>query len=247
MKKIRLFCFPYAGGSAAVYLQWKDFLDKSIHLYPVELAGRGQRIGQPLYHSLEEAVDDIFGQIRFDLLHLPYAFYGHSMGTLLAYHLSLKIRQKSYPGPAHVFFSGRGAPHIRRPDKQPYHDLPHDEFRQKVMDLGGTPKEFFQVPELMEALLPMLRNDFRLTWEYRVDAHNISPLNCDISILTGNDDDLTPRQIDEWKQYTRYNSRFHTFEGGHFFLHSPGPKQEIMQLLNHTLVELGRRRIAMTP
>ncbi|WP_435261622.1 thioesterase domain-containing protein [Tenacibaculum sp. nBUS_03] len=40
-KKIKLFCLPYAGGSAkSIYSKWKESLDSAIELHPVELAGR---------------------------------------------------------------------------------------------------------------------------------------------------------------------------------------------------------------
>ena len=57
MKNIKLFCIPHAGGSAAVYSRWKKYLDSSIELIPVELSGRGIRMGEKLYDSLKEAIE----------------------------------------------------------------------------------------------------------------------------------------------------------------------------------------------
>ena len=91
MKKIKLFCFPYAGGSAAAYNKWRQYLDKHIELRPVELAGRGRRIYDPLYQSIEEAVDDVYQLISPELAKGPYAFFGHSMGGIIAYELAYKI------------------------------------------------------------------------------------------------------------------------------------------------------------
>ena len=59
MEKVLLFCIPYAGGLAGTYLKWKKYLDSSIELFPVELAGRGQRNEFPLYNTLDDAVVDI--------------------------------------------------------------------------------------------------------------------------------------------------------------------------------------------
>ncbi len=74
MKKIRLFCLPYAGGSAMVFSKWKDGLDKSILLQPLELAGRGKRINESNYNTAEEAAVDVLAMIRFQLADLPFAF-----------------------------------------------------------------------------------------------------------------------------------------------------------------------------
>ena len=70
-----LFCIPYAGGSGSVYYRWRNFLDPSITLYPVELKGRGKRINNGFYENLKEAVDDIFNSIRDKINENDYAIY----------------------------------------------------------------------------------------------------------------------------------------------------------------------------
>lgn len=245
MRKIRLFCIPYAGGSASVFNKWKEDLNRFIHICPIELAGRGRRITEPQYESAEKAADDIIAKIKFELRDAPYAFYGHSLGALLSFIITQKLRDMKYPEPAHIFFSGRGAPHIRREDKEPYHLLPPDEFRARIVDLGGTPPDFFDIPELMEILLPILKNDFKISWEYSHPTE-IKPLDCDITVLTGKDEDLNPDQVDEWKLHTKYNCSFHAMEGGHFFLNEPENRKKIMTIINDTLNEVTRRRIPRT-
>jgi len=228
-----------------VYNKWKDDLNRFIHLCPVELAGRGRRIAESLYESTEEAADDIIKKIKYELRDAPYAFYGHSLGALIAYIAAQKLRDMKYPGPAHMFFSGRGAPHIRRDDKEPYHTLPENEFREKVMDLGGTPPDFFDIPELLEILLPILKRDFKISWDY-VHPSGTKPLDCDITVLTGKEEDLNPDQIDEWKLHTKYQCSFHSFEGGHFFLNDPANREAITAILNGTLEDVARRRVLRT-
>ncbi len=242
MKKIRLFCFPYAGGSALVYNKWKSDLNRCIQLHLVELAGRGKRISEPYYNSVDEAVEDVFNIIKYELRDALYAFYGHSLGAIIAYQLAQKLRKIKFPQPVHIFFSGRGAPHIRRDDKKPYHTLPQDEFREKVLELGGTPEEFFQHPELLEVLLPLLRADFRVSWSYKHPS-DINPLDCDITILTGKEEDLTTAQIEGWKLHSKDKCTLHSFEGGHFFINDPKEKKRIVNIINNTLVELAQRRI----
>jgi medium-chain acyl-[acyl-carrier-protein] hydrolase len=245
MKKIRLFCIPYAGGSAVVYSKWKDDLDKCVHLHPVELAGKGRRIADPLYESAQEAAEDVIKIIKPELKNTPYAFYGHSLGALIAYLAAQTLREMRYPGPSHIFFSGRGAPHIRRDDKPVYHTLPENEFREKIIELGGTPPDFFKIPALMEILLPTLRRDFKISWNY-FHSPETKPLDCDITVLTGKEEDLKPEQIDEWKLHTNCNCTFHSFEGGHFFLNAPTCKEKLMGIINDTLVPIAMRRIVAT-
>jgi surfactin synthase thioesterase subunit len=110
------------------------------------------------------------------------------------------------------------------------------------MALGGTPPEFFEIPELSDILLPLLRADFRLSGTYR-HTGEIAPLDCDITVLTGKEEDLKPGQIEEWKCHTKYHCAFHSFEGGHFFLDNPTEKEKIMTIINDTLLNLARTRI----
>ena len=48
MSNISLYCLPYSGGSAAMYYKWRSVLSDNITLRPLEPAGRGTRIRQPL-------------------------------------------------------------------------------------------------------------------------------------------------------------------------------------------------------
>ncbi|MCP5053099.1 MAG: thioesterase [bacterium] len=240
MKKIKLFCLPYAGGSAATYNKWRPFLDKHIELYPVELSGRGKRIYDPLYQSLEEAIEDVYNMIHVDLQTGPYAFYGHSMGGILAYELAYKIRDNNLPEPLHIFFSGRGATDIpHEEDEEMYHLLPEDEFREKIIELGGTPKEFFEHPELLEVLLPMLRSDFKIAETYEHDSEVI-PFDHDISILLGKEEDVSDKRACGWKSHTKHLCNIHYLEGDHFFIHDH--TERIVSLVNQTLLYAYRHR-----
>ncbi len=237
MKKIKLFCFPYAGGSAAAYNKWRQYLDKHIELRPVELAGRGRRIYDPLYQSIEETVHDVYNMIALELTNEPYAFFGHSMGAIIAYELAYKIRENNQPEPVHIFFSGRGAPHVPDEDKEMWHTLPDDEFKEKILELGGTPPEFFEHPELHDVLLPMLKTDFKIAETYQYDG-GIKPLDNDITVCTGKKEKLTAEQVHGWKEHTKQLCTIYYFEGGHFFLHKQ--TEPLVKIINHTLLEAAK-------
>src|SRR5215831_8066939 len=121
MGKILLFCFPYAGGSAAVFNKWNQYLDPNIELVPVELAGRGRRIHEALYKDVAAITEDVFNIVNEKIAGAPYALFGHSLGSMIAYELGQKIRDLCLLPPIHIFFSGRSAPHLKREDKKIYH------------------------------------------------------------------------------------------------------------------------------
>ncbi|SHJ15824.1 thioesterase II family protein [Aquimarina spongiae] len=233
MNKLKLFCLPYAGGSAAIFNKWKEFIDDTIEIIPIELAGRGSRIQAPMYTSVSEAVDDIFEIVKEGITDGPYALFGHSMGAMLAYELTTKIATQGLEGPQHIFFSGRAVPHIKMREDKKYHLLDEENFKKQVRKLGGTPPEFFKHPELLELFLPLLRNDFMLA---ATDYSNreIVPHSCNITVFLGKEEDMTHEQADGWKLHTEGVCSIHYFNGGHFFLNQYA--KEMVELMNTTLI-----------
>jgi surfactin synthase thioesterase subunit len=230
---MKLICFPYAGGSSAIFNQWKNYIGSNIEIIAVELAGRGKRIHEAHYKDFDEVINDVFSLIIDEIKgNSDYAFFGHSMGAKIAFELTQEILKRGFSGPSHVFFSGRGAPYVLGKDEKEYHKLPDEEFKQEILKLGGTPKEFFDHPELLEVFLPMLKSDFKLA-ERDVIGKEINPLPFDITVFLGKDEELIPEQIDSWKKYTSENCTIHFFNGGHFFINDK--VEEVVRKINNTI------------
>ncbi|MCJ8173434.1 thioesterase II family protein [Clostridium botulinum] len=213
-----LFCLPYAGGSEVIYYKWKRYLNSSIYLEPIELKGRGKRFNENFYANLEEAVEDIFENIKDKILYDEYAIYGHSMGGLLAYELYYKIYNENVKMPKHIFFSGYRAPSIPRKEKQIYL-LPYEEFIKEVIELGGTPQEVADNEELLQLFTPILRNDFKMLEKYLYKEKK-DKIQCDISILNGKEDDITLEELLAWKNHGDKGFKVYNFEGDHFFINT---------------------------
>ena len=230
---MNLFCFPYAGGSAMVYYGWREFLHRQINLIPVELSGRGKRIHEPLYFDLQNAVDDLYNIISSQLDSAPYAFFGHSLGSLLAYELAQKIKASNIRQPTHLFFSGKASPNIKNVKEKNFHLMDAEKFKKEVIHLGGTPPEFFDHPELVDLFVPLLRNDFKLA-ETIVCKNEVAPFRCDISVFLGKNDEISAEQADGWKFHMSQNCSVYYFNGGHFFLHHE--IQPIVSIISKRLI-----------
>lgn len=236
--KIKLFCIPYAGGSANIYKSWELGLEENIELCPIELAGRGTRITENHYESFDEAVNDIFNQIVDDISKFDYAIFGHSLGAFLTYELIQKISSLGLKKPMHVFFSGRNPPHIRRKEK--WSKLSEAEFQEKILSLGGTPPEFFKYPELKKIFVPLLRSDFSLS-ETIIHRPKIIPLTIDFSILLGENEDIPPEIGRQWNQHTNKKCSIHYIKGNHFFLLKE--KQAVLDIINEKLFQQSLKAI----
>ena len=90
--RLRLFCFPYAGGGAAVYRSWGGLLPREIQPCPVNLRGRGSRFTEAPLERLEAVTESLAEELA-PHLDVPFAFFGHSMGALIAFELTRLLRR----------------------------------------------------------------------------------------------------------------------------------------------------------
>ncbi len=216
--RLRLFCFPYAGSGAVVYRTWPNDLPSEIELCAAQLPGRENRYREAPLTRLAEVVAALANAMQ-PRLDLPFAFFGHSLGGLISFELAHYLRQHHGKEPAQLFVSARRAPHIPEPFP-PIHQLPNDEFiAQMQKRYGGIPQAILQAPDLLLAMLPMLRADFALFEDYVFSKP--APLDCPITAFGGSRDKIvSPEDLAAWREHTTAPFTQRMLEGDHFFLRS---------------------------
>jgi medium-chain acyl-[acyl-carrier-protein] hydrolase len=215
---LRVFCMPYAGGSADIYRGWQRWFPEQIDICLVHLPGRGTRVREEPFTQLTPLVKAIAAHIGGEIK-VPYALYGHSMGALISFELGRELFGKHHNSPAHVFVSGCRAPQWPKTEP-PTFNLPHDKFIHELKRLNGTPREVLDDRELMEVFLKILRADFEIvdTYEY----HPKERLSCPITVYGGlQDEDVSVESCRAWQEQTSANCKVHMFEGDHFFMRDP--------------------------
>lgn len=228
--RMRLFCFPYAGGNAASFRPWPRFLPSSVHVSPVQPPGRGERLAEPPFKHLPDIIEAL-GPALLPFLDKPFAFFGHSMGALIGFELTRWLRRTKNPMPVHLLVSGRQAPQFSE-DDLPSYDLPEAEFIQRLRELNGTPHEVLDHPELMQLMLPLLRADFEVCETYRLEVE--PPLDCPLTVFGGaGDTEVPPDRLEPWREHTTSSFSLHMFPGDHFFIHSA--QNEITRLISRIL------------
>jgi len=214
---LRLFCFPYAGGSSLIFRTWANSLPKSVEVCPVELPGRGTQMKSSLFTRMEPLVDAI-APIILPYLDKPFAFFGHSMGGLLSFELAQNLRKEHGKKPVQLFVSASRAPQIASP-KAPIHALPETKFKEELRRLNGTPASVLENTELMQLLTPILRADFAVleTYVYAQEP----PLECPITAFGGlEDQEVSLQELEGWRSQTQNSFQLQMFSGDHFFIHS---------------------------
>ncbi|HYP25227.1 MAG TPA: thioesterase II family protein [Blastocatellia bacterium] len=217
---VRLFCFPYAGGTAAGFRKWPAGLPNSVEVWSVQYPGRGSRIRESPFTRIAPLVDAA-AEALMPYMDSPFAFFGHSMGAVVAFELSRILRRELSRTPLHLFVSGRRAPQVVD-DTDEIYKLPDDEFVEELRRLNGTPAEVLEHKELMQLMLPLLRADFEAigTYEYREEP----PLACPISAFGGlEDQDVSRDNLAAWRSQTTSSFSVRMMPGDHFFLHSGEP------------------------
>lgn len=236
--RLRLFCFPYAGGGAAAFWKWVNYLHVDVEVCLAQLPGRGTRLLDAPYTRLPPLAETIAREM-LPFTDKPFALFGHSMGAIISFELARLLSAEQKPEPVHLFVSGCRAPQIRATDRRTY-DWPEAEFVEDLRRLNGTPQEVLESPELMKLLTPLLRADFEVVQTYAYVAG--PPLKCPITVFGGlQDDEVSSEHLEGWREQTTAAFTLRLFPGDHFFIHSSQPlilralAQDLERLLLKTL------------
>ncbi|AGP33717.1 ACP S-malonyltransferase [Sorangium cellulosum] len=215
--QVRLFCFPYAGKGALMYARWAEALP-GVDVVPVQLPGRENRFKEQPAERLLPLVDEIVGAMA-PLLDRPFAVFGHSMGSLLAFETVRRVRARYRQEPLHLFVSGRGAPHVL-PRTTIQYTLPDAELTAALQGTyGGMPDAVRNDPELLRLFLPTLRADLAMLHTYVFEPG--PKLRCPASAFGGErDPHASVAELRAWQEHVEGPFRLRMVDGDHFFVNS---------------------------
>ncbi|MFC4116920.1 thioesterase II family protein [Nonomuraea zeae] len=228
--KIRLFCFPHAGGSASYYFPMsRSFDGRDVEVLAVQYPGRQDRRAEPCVTNLAELADRI-GDALDEWTDMPFAFWGHSMGALLAFEVARRREALGRSVPLVLFASGRRAPSRYRDGR--VHLLDDPGLTAELTRLGGTDPRLLAEPDLRAAILPTTRADYQAVETY-VDTLR-TPVSCPITAVIGDSDpDVTLEEAADWAMHTKGRFDLKVLPGGHFYLESR--RREVLAIITGAL------------
>jgi surfactin synthase thioesterase subunit len=215
---VRLYCLPYAGGSASAYRRWPAALGPDIEVAAVQLPGRESRIVEDPNYDVADIAAAI--QAHADR---PYALYGHSLGGRHAFEIVRELRRAGAALPVTLYVGGTRAPHVRA--SGPFDNLStldDDELVRRVVAGGGLSEEIIAEPELVELLLPMMRADFRALDEYVFVDGDPLPVPV-VAFAARADSAVSLPHVQAWARHAGAGLTVHEIDGDHFFLNDFRP------------------------
>lgn len=234
LSRLRLFCFPCAGGLPGVFIPWSDVLPAEIEVCAIQLPGRGRRINEESFTRLKPLIEALMPAFE-GYLDKPFVFLGHSMGAVLAFEIIRRLRQQGRSLPLHLFACCCPAP--QKPIVKPsICKLPEAAFIAELCHrYNAIPDYIREDKEMMQLFLPSLRSDFILIENYCYEEDR--PIDLPISVFGGLDDRaITKEDLDLWRTQTTNSFSLEMFPGDHFFINNA--RSNFLSILSQKLEKL---------
>lgn len=255
--KVRLFCFSYTGGGASIYRDWQASLPDFIEVCPIQLPGREERIEEMAISDIDSLLSELV-----KLLHgesdIPFAFFGHDLGGLIAFAFTTYLRRQNLPLPVHLFVSAYTTPNlphrnvellIQRLDAidiklfdlanelllSRLSDTKIDELLNLFVQMGVfEPSYHGNHYDKIRLWLPIFAADIAMMQSYSY-LHEL-PLDLPITVFLGQQDNWAAADDHlGWAAQTHKQCRVHEFDSGHLFIHDPHCKKEIIRVIEGIL------------
>jgi len=218
----RIFCFPHAGGSPRLFLDWQPGLGGDAEIVAVCRPGREHRAAEPapsIGELIAGAATAITAVSEAD--GRPFYLFGHSLGALVAFEVCRRLAAGA-TAPRHFVASGCSAPSLLPSQRvKQIATLTGAEFAEAIGFFGGLAPEVIADAELRDLLLPGLIADFHMAVGYRYRPG--PPLAVPATLVVGRDDPhVKAAQIAPWAGEFTWPPDEHIVGGGHFYF-DPDP------------------------
>lgn len=214
---MRLFCVPFAGSGASAFNAWPVAFPDTVELQAVQLPGRESRYGEPPSSDALE-VARLVSNAMEPYVDGPYAFFGYSMGALIAFEVIRELRRRGAQMPVQLFVGARRAPQMAA-TLPPTAHLAHEAFLERIRDQYDAASQLWQKPDLLGIILPVLRADMALCERYVY--HDEAPFEFPVQAFAGMRDRSAPLPaVRGWCEQTTGEFALEAFDGGHFFVNA---------------------------
>ncbi|XP_038057226.1 reducing polyketide synthase swnK-like [Patiria miniata] len=234
---LKLVCFPSNGAGPSLFSHWiQHLLPFGIQVLMIQLPGwEGRESEQPLT-EMSDIARLVHDELVPHLSDIPFVFFGHSMGSLIAFEVSHLLLKEESICPRHLFVSAWYAPTTPYPHPEELNISPAT-FERLRQTLENHPKLFANLAKmkqvkfsfmddvalfntaLMRRLLPCIEAAIQMVKSY--DGKHQQPLPCDITAFGGKQDGFVPPELlDGWEleRSKKHNFKKTTLPGRHMYI-----------------------------
>ncbi|MEU6223708.1 alpha/beta fold hydrolase [Streptomyces sp. NPDC047042] len=235
----RLLCFHHAGAGAMAFAGWRQRVGPGVSVLPVRLPGRESLRREPPLTDAQQLAEELTADFG-PLLDEPYAFYGHSLGALVAHRLALHLVATGRRPPEVVMVGACPAPQLpsRLLEAASLPGVTDEQLVGLLADDESMPELLLERPEWLRATLTTLRADLQLAHSLR--SAPPARLACPLWAFAGRDDRMvSTAEVRAWEHCTTSGFHFRMMPGAHFFVRGRELPLAVKEAL-HTEMSLPR-------
>ena len=217
----KLYIFPHAGGSAQYYVPFAKAFSSDVKCIAVQYPGRRGSHDLGSFTSIPDLADRVCTMLSpTDKSAQQVAFFGHSMGGLLAFEVARRFETAGNPI-AGLFVSACAAP-----GRVGYEYIPESDrgLLDAVSEFTGVNPQFLEDEEFAAKILPTLRGLKAIS---RYECPPDATLSCPIFAFLGDDDEVaTYEKVAPWSERTtsEFSARVFSDPGHHFYINDHLPE-----------------------
>ena len=213
-----LFIFPHAGGSPKYYVPFAKAFTGDLKRIAVQYPGKGGTHDLASFRSIPDLADRVCALLPEPEPDAKVAFFGHSMGALVAFEAARRYESDGRPISA-LFVSASPAPGAVGSEYIPESDRG---LLEAVATMTGVNPEFLENEEFAARILPTLRG-FKAIMAYECPPE--ATVSCPIVGYVGTEDQIgTVERVQPWSERTTGEFTLQTFPGHHFYLDDHAPE-----------------------
>jgi surfactin synthase thioesterase subunit len=207
-----LYIFPHAGGSASSYGPFAREFSLDVKRIAVQYPGRTDRHDVPDIESIQALAADVYAMLSAnEITSTPVAFFGHSMGGLIAFEVARKFEENGTPIAA-LFLSASPAPGHGGYEQLQGSD---DELLNLVNEMTGSSGQFVD-GRFGDTVLRTLRNYGAIT---AYTCPEGTTIGCPIYAYAAADDNAVPyERVAAWGEFTTSDFAVRVLSGDHFYV-----------------------------
>jgi surfactin synthase thioesterase subunit len=192
-------------------------------------------VRKPPLADYRQLIEALTAAVVADVSHtptLPYALFGHSLGSLLAFGVARQLRQRHATQPCCLLCASATAPQLLvtlRPGPAPQ-EWTITELAAYLRQIGGTPETVLGNATSLQRLLPRMQVDLavRTSFIYTQEP----PLSYPLAIFGGQQDaGIAMTELAAWEEQASAHFSLYRFPGGHLFLHERETQRSFLQTL----------------